>query len=690
MSHHALLILLLQIAVLLGLARVFGEFARRYGWPAVVGELLAGIFLGPTVLGKLFPAAGHWLFPGDPAQIALLTAVGRLGVLLLLLVTGMEIDLRMILNRGNRVLIVSFFGTAVPLLCGVLLGLGLPDFLLQDPARRTLFAMFMAVAMSISALAVLAKVLFDIQAMGRELSQSMVAIAMTEDLAGWILLSAVVGFASGGKLEIYPGLWALASAVAFLLVAFTLGRWLVNLFLTWVDNRVNGPGGQVSAVIVLTMLSASATHALHLEPMLGALVMGMLIGQARRFQAETENNLKVFVSSFLSPVFFASAGLKVDLLSILNPTVVGWGLAILAVAFVSKLIGAALGGRIAGFRGWELAAIGVGLNARGSMEIIVATVGLNLGILAVETYSVVVLIAVSSCLLTPPVLRRIFDKIPLNQRESDRISLQREPNFWHSFKRVLIPLQSGQSTALMSQVATWLGKVKTVETTVLQIEGAQPLDPERQEAPPEMQLPLPPKLKRASKREAQSAIVRESGRGYQLLMVSTSESKWGFFNSLTDGLVRDASCPVAVLRGPGPIGAPKRILFPTSGSPDTTALDLAAALSAATGAELTLLHVLETDEFDTSARSRHRLERLAAHLLEQQAELAARITPHCHTRLVESHNVEREIARMVRDHDYDLVVLRGVLRRMSRRAFLGHRAERLLAQAEWPLIVVCS
>jgi Kef-type K+ transport system membrane component KefB len=414
LGHHELLILLLQISLMLGLGRMLGELARRGGWPPVVGELFSGILLGPTILGKLWPEANAWLFPGDPSQTALLTAVGRLGVLLLLLVTGLEIDLGLILRRGPRVLQVSLWGTLIPILCGIGLGLTLPDTMLHDPDKRWLFSLFLAVAMSISALAVLAKILFDIQAMQRELGQTMVAIAMTEDLVGWISLSAVVALAAG-ELALQPALQAVGGALLFLGLSFTLGRWLVDRLLTWTDDRVGGVSAQLSAIIVLAMLGGAATHALHLEPMLGALVAGVLAGQSRRFQAETEHSLKLLVTGFLSPIFFATAGLKVDLLRVVNPTVFGWGLVILAVACFCKLAGVALGGWLAGFSGPERVAMGLGLNARGSMEIIVATVGLNLGILSVETYSILVLLAMSTCLFTPPLLRWAFARIHLTK-----------------------------------------------------------------------------------------------------------------------------------------------------------------------------------------------------------------------------------------------------------------------------------
>ncbi len=292
--------LLIQIAVLVFFGRVLGELAKRAGQPAVIGELLAGILLGPTLLAKLWPEAQSWIFPHADDQTQLLSSIARLGVLLLLLVTGFEIDLTYILSRGRRVLQVALWGTLLPLLFGTSLGMVLPDVLVGDPERRPLFAMFMAVAMSISAMAVLAKILLDLNVMRRDIGQTMVAVAMSEDLLGWILLSLVVGLA-GGEFQPMLAVKAVGGAVVFLGLAFTVGRWAVDAMLTFIDDRDGGVPMQMSAAVFLAMLLGTLTHELGLEPMLGAFVAGILCGQARRFHAETEHALKLMVPAVFSP-----------------------------------------------------------------------------------------------------------------------------------------------------------------------------------------------------------------------------------------------------------------------------------------------------------------------------------------------------------------------------------------------------
>ena len=691
--------LLIQIAVLVFLGRILGELCKRGGQPAVIGELLAGILLGPTALGKLWPAAQSWIFPVADDQGQLLASVARLGVLMLLLVMGFEIDLSYILSRGRRVLQVALWGTLLPLLFGTCLGMILPVTLMGDADRRPLFAMFLAVAMSISAMAVLAKILMDLDVMKRDLSQTMVAVAMSEDLVGWILLSLVVGLA-GGDFQPLLALRALGGALIFLALAFTLGRWLVDALLTYIDDRDGGVAMQMSAAVFLAMLLGTLTHELGLEPMLGAFVAGILCGQARRFHSETEHALKLMVTAVFSPIFFANAGLKVDLLKVISPTVVGWGLVILLVASCGKLFGASFGAWMGGFRPWERLAFGVGLNARGSMEIIVATVGYSLKILAVETYSIIVLIAMILCLLTPGLLRFVFRKIPIDAEEQVRLEQAGSDSFLKRLKRVLVPLRGGPNAEAVAQLVARLGKAVSFDLTLMHIDNRR----NRQANPPfeeisqnlQVDLERAPTIRRLHSQHVIPLIERESRRGYQLMVLGASQAtavRGSLFNHAIDSLLRGSGCAVAVVHvpdGPG-LRDVRKIMVPTTGTQASeAAIEMAACLAQAYGAELKVVHVLETPEVSRDPRNIQHLVRVANSVLDQQVEAAMRYYPEAGGRLLQGETSEGEILRYATDEQFDLVVLRGSLRHNSGRAFLGHRAERLLKHSPCPVMVLCN
>lgn len=691
--------LLIQIAVLVFFGRVLGELAKRAGQPAVIGELLAGILLGPTLLAKIWPEAQSWIFPHADQQGQLLSTIARLGVLLLLLVTGFEIDLSYILSRGRRVLQVALWGTMLPLLFGTCLGMVLPDVLVGDPERRPLFAMFMAVAMSISAMAVLAKILLDLNVMRRDIGQTMVAVAMSEDLLGWILLSLVVGLA-GGDFQPSLALKAVGGAIVFLGLAFTIGRWAVDALLTFIDDRDGGVPMQMSAAVFLAMLLGTLTHELGLEPMLGAFVAGILCGQARRFHTETEHALKLMVTAVFSPIFFANAGLKVDLFSVINPTVIVWGVCIVAVASAGKLLGASFGAWMGGYKPWERLAFGVGLNARGSMEIIVATVGYSLKILSVETYSIIVLMAMSLCFFTPGLLRVVFRRIPIEADEQARLDSATSQGFLKRLKRVLIPLRGGPNAEAVAQLVSRLGQAVSFDTTLMHIDNAG----NREASPPfeeisrslVVDLERAPTVRRLRSSHVVPLIERESRRGYQLMILGASQAtsvRGSLFNHAIDSLLRGSGCAVAVVHVPADhrLSEVKKVMVPTTGSQANDAsIELAAALAQAYAAELHVIHVLETPEISRDPRNIQQLIRVSNSILDQQIEAAARFYPQASGRLLQGETSEGEILRLAAEEDFDLIVLRGSLRHNSGRAFLGHRAERLLKQSTCAVMVLCN
>ncbi|HEV2736481.1 MAG TPA: cation:proton antiporter, partial [Longimicrobiaceae bacterium] len=195
--HHDVLVLVIQIALLLFVARALGEIAQRLKQPAVVGEILAGILLGPSLLSGFFPVLGEWIVPHSRTQGYLLEVVSLFGAMFLLLITGLETDLRLIRRQARTAMGASLGGILVPFGLGYALGSYLPTSLLADPERRLVFALFIATALSISAIPVIAKVLMDLKLMRRDVGQAILAAGMTDDAIGWMLLSVVLGLAGG-------------------------------------------------------------------------------------------------------------------------------------------------------------------------------------------------------------------------------------------------------------------------------------------------------------------------------------------------------------------------------------------------------------------------------------------------------------------------------------------------------------
>ncbi|MFF4325620.1 cation:proton antiporter [Streptomyces sp. NPDC001591] len=409
LGHHALLVLLLQLALLLLLAVSLGQLAARFRMPAIAGELLAGVLVGPSVLGHLLPGLAGRLLPETPAQMHLLDAIGQLGVLLLVGVTGTELKYDLVRRRRATALRVSLAGLALPLGLGVAAGYLLTTPLLPDGTDPTVFALFLGVALCVSAIPVIAKTLMDMDLLHREIGQLTLASGVIDDVVGWFLLSVVSAMATAG-LTVGRLAASLLYPAGAVVLALLVGRPLVRLALCAAD-RSPDPGPTVAVAALAVLLGAAGTHALGLEAVFGAFVAGVLLATSGRLDPERLAPLRTTVLAFLAPVYFATAGLRMDLTALARPEVLGAACAVLAVAVLGKFAGAYAGARLSRLSGWEALALGAGMNSRGVIEVIVAMVGLRLGILGPEAYTVVVLVAIVTSLMAPPLLRAAMARV---------------------------------------------------------------------------------------------------------------------------------------------------------------------------------------------------------------------------------------------------------------------------------------
>lgn len=421
LAPHPLLVFLVAVSVLLLLARVLGRLAERIGMPAIVGELLTGILLGPSLLGHLAPGVADWLFPPLAEQAHLLDAVGQLGVLLLVGVTGTHLDMKMLRRQGATAATVSLTGLVLPLVLGVALGLILPRSL--SPKDQWVFALFLGVAMCVTAIPVIAKTLSDMRLLHRNVGQLTLAAGMVDDAVGWFLLSIVSAAATVGVTAGRVSL-SVAYLVMFLVLAITIGRVLIRRAMTWAARSAE-PGPAVATAVVIVLLGAALTHSLGMEPVFGAFVAGVLIASHRPAQPLLAP-LRTVVLSVLAPLFLATAGLRMDLTALANVDVALTAAAVLLIAIVGKFVGAYIGARLRKLSRWEGLALGAGMNARGVIEVIVAMTGLRLGVLTTATYTVILLVAIVTSLMAPPLLRiamaRVADTSDERLRQIDHRS----------------------------------------------------------------------------------------------------------------------------------------------------------------------------------------------------------------------------------------------------------------------------
>jgi Kef-type K+ transport system membrane component KefB len=715
LDHHAVFLLLLQLAVLLFMARFLGEIMRKLGQPPVVGELLAGVVLGPSVFGALLPSLQAAVFPPSQHQADLLAVVSWIGVLFLLIVTGLETDLRLIKRRGRSALVISAGGILVPFGTGLALGMMLPASYLADPAQRLVFALFMAVAMSISAVPVIAKVLMDLRLTRRDIGQLILAAAMTDDTVGWILLSVVAGLATAGTVNLLSVAQALGGAALFLLLAFTIGTRVVSRIINVTDTLFGGTNAQLSVVLVMAFGVAALTHQMGIEAVLGAFVLGILVVQSPRFDHEVAHGLDRITTAFLAPIFFASAGVKVDLMRLADPEVLTIGVLVLGVACVGKFVGAYLGAWAARVPHWERLALGSGMNARGAMEIVVATVGLSLGILTIEMYSIIVMVAIVTSLMAPPLLRFTLSRVHIGDDEARRLEKEEiaAASFVRGVRRVLVLARSPAIMRIPAQLVGYLSHEQPLEATgiyarppAVRVRWWRPWH-ERSRRYAAITSKAVAQLRRAfgnlrgpkeirvlTDADRVGMVLAEARRGYDLAVLADVQRGPGshtLFGTTIDEFLRNAPCATMLVQSPrrhepGPTPfepwQPKLVLVPTVGTERCRhAVEVAAVLAASTDATLAVLHVERRDDGE-------RRDRMGQQFVEHHAAWAARFGARVETVLVEGGAPDQEILRVARERGADLIVLGSGLRVTSTRAFFGHRIERMLADAPCAVAIV--
>jgi Kef-type K+ transport system membrane component KefB len=298
----------------------------------------------------------------------------------------------------------------VPLGCGVGLGLVLPGTLMGAGSSRVTFSAFVAVAMCVSAIPVIAKTLLEMRLLHRDVGQLIMSAATIDDLLGWLLLSIVSAMAASG-VRAQPVLVSVGWLAVMIVASLTVARPLAALALR-LSARSKDPGPAVAAVVLMMLGFAVVSQAIGMEAIIGALFCGMVIASTKRVDPRWLVPLRTLVIAVLAPIFFATAGLRINVESLGQPGVAAAALLILAVALISKFVGAYAGARAVRVDHWNAVALGAGLNARGVMEIILATVGLQLGVLTAAMYTVIVLVAIITSVMAPPILRYAVRRTP--------------------------------------------------------------------------------------------------------------------------------------------------------------------------------------------------------------------------------------------------------------------------------------
>lgn len=406
LSSDEVLSFLIIVSVILISARVLGEIFRRFKQPAVIGEIMAGILLGPSLLGTLSPDLFQHIFTSEKGvPYKAFDGLAQVGIILLMFIAGFEVDLKMIRKQGKQAASISLMGLIFPFALGFATVWFFYDRIFSAPAGTSLTipAMFFGTALSITALSVIAKILLDMNILRSKIGNLVLTAAMIDDFLGWILFSIIMQLMKPGQESAF---WSVSMVLAYTVFILTIGRWIVDKIMLVADKFLS-IGGLITVSVCLCLLSAVYTEYLGVRGIFGAFLMGVAIGDSKYFPERLQSILHQFVINIIAPLFFASIGLRVNFVTNFNIEIVA---IILFIACVAKLIGAGVGARMSGLSKNESYAVAFGMNSRGSQEIVLGTLALQAKIIDEPIFVGLVVMTVITILIAGPLMKYFLGK----------------------------------------------------------------------------------------------------------------------------------------------------------------------------------------------------------------------------------------------------------------------------------------
>lgn len=708
-------VFVVQLVLLMLVGRLLGEAMIRIKQPGVMGQLIAGLVLGPSLLGALAPDWQHAIFPAAKEQKAMLDAVSQFGVLMLLLLTGMETDLKLVRRTGGASAIASIAGIVIPFICGVALGEALPDSMLPDPGKRLITSLFLGTALSIASVKIVATVIREMNFLRRTVGQVILASAIIDDTVGWMITAVIFSLALQGHVDTWSLAQSVLGTLAFMGLSLTVGRRLVFVIIRWVNDVFVSDFAVITAILLIMCVMALITDLIGVHTVLGAFVAGILVGESPILTRHIDEQLRGLIIAFFMPVFFGTAGLSADLTILKDTNLLLLTCGLIAIASIGKFGGAFVGGKLAGLTFSESLALGTGMNARGSTEVIVATIGLSMGALSQNLFTMIVTMAVVTTMAMPPTLRWALARLPMRKDEKQR--LEREEmeakGFVPKLERLLLTVDESSNAKLATRIAGLIAGGGAMPTTVMHIktgnktgkaadaaakqtaeelgktvqEFAQSV--ERVQKPDEktdVSLDVTTIVEKAPKPEA---VAEEAEKGYSLMIVGLEKTvaRRGEFHDDVTNLAAGFEGPLAVVDGRGelladPLRENLNMLVPINGTENSRrAAEVAIAIARVSHAPLTALYV--------APGGRKRSRRYEEAILKDIVKLAETYDLDLRTAVRADVAADEAILKELSRKEYNLIVI-GAGRRPGVRLFFGDTAATLLEKSRQSLLFVAS
>jgi Kef-type K+ transport system membrane component KefB/nucleotide-binding universal stress UspA family protein len=607
--HTPLALFIVQAIIIIAASRFLGLVARVVRQPMVIAEVVAGILLGPSVLGLFSPGAMGTLFPKE--SMPLLSMFSQVGLILFMFLIGLELDPKLLRGRGRSAVVISQAGILVPALLGAALGLYLYPRLASPSVPFTSFVLFTAVAMSITAFPVLARILSERALLRTKVGALAITSAASNDVTGWCLLAFVVSLVRAtGPLQ---AIATTGLAVAFIAGMIVVVRPLVRRLAAGTGIREGLTQNRVALTLLLLLGSAWTADLIGVHALFGGFLFGAVIPKDGGFARALADKLEDLVVVFLLPLFFAYSGLRTQI-GLLNSfeSLVMCGLIVL-VATAGKFGGTTLAAKLMGLSWREAGALGILMNTRGLMELIVLNIGLDLGVISPALFTMMVLMALVTTFMTTPILQVVYplDALAIDVSPDESQSLPAAPP--RGF-RVLMCVSLDRSGPGMVTLARALAPGRERGDRLYALRLVPPADRASQyvsrETDVELADALSPLLDRArmleaevrtlgfvSQRPAHDICSVAEVKSADLILLAWHKPLFGstVFGGTARAVMKNARAGVGVFVDRG-LSQVRKVLVPFQGTAgDKAALELARRITKKSGVEVTILHVVRPD-----------------------------------------------------------------------------------------------
>lgn len=653
-------------------------------------------------------------------------AVAQLGILFLLLLAGMETDLGLAFRLRRAAFGVSLTGILIPFAAGFALGELVPDNLLPDPGARLVTSLFLGTALSISSVKIVASVVREMDFMRRNVGQLIVASAIIDDTVGWVIIAVTFSLAENGAVDLWTLAQSVAGTLAFMAFSFTIGRRIVFEIIRWTNDRFKSDLPVLSAIIAIMGAMAIITDLIGVHTVLGAFVAGILIGQSPILTRQIDGQLRALTTALFMPVFFGLTGLETDLSVLGDPSILLLAVGLILIASLGKFGGAFAGAKFSGLSNSEAMALGCGMNARGSTEVIVASIGLSVGVLDQRLFSVIVAMAVVTTMAMPPTLRWALARLPMRNDERDRLEQEEfeETSFLSKFERILLAVDGSASGELASRLAGHFAALRKTPVTVVNVKepeesvqtGGAVLETKGEQSGEAQTKTTGDRIKSTADQTAseladtakpgdvhittklmdsdlETVLSDSAEKGHDMLLIGvepTAAASSGGFDEQISRMTNAFTGTTAIASQRGHL--PKddralRILVPISGTERSTrAAEFALMIAKATGAEVAVIYIREPQQISSAPRVSD-VSNAHVAAFEKIDEIASYSEISVEKITEQSGAPELSILQQARKGRFNLIIL-GVSRRAGDRLSYGTIADTLLDTADRSFILI--